>query len=652
MKTIEHLLTPVKINAMELTNRVVMPPMGTKLGDDGGAVSEANLAYWRRRSQSGAGLYIAEILAVSRVGQVSLGSLGIWDDSFVPGLRGIVEIVHARGGKIAAQLHHCGRESLMHTRHKDAVAPSAVPSFIFGRLGTPREMTRDEIHQTVLDFGAAAVRARDAGFDAVELHGAHGYLLMQFLAAHSNTRRDEYGGDFRSRSRFMRECLQEVRRRVGPSFPILLRISGEECIEGGYGIEDVVTIVPDLVAAGADALHVSFGTHADASHSNDTPNASAPVEYAPGFKVHLARRVKEVARVPVITVGRFTDPYVMDEVIARGDADLVAVGRQHLADPDFLENARRGHPEDTIECIACNQGCIERMSLEARSVRCAINPETGQEFHRPVGPAPVRRSVWVVGAGPAGLTAAFEASRLGHEVTLFDREQVLGGQIRYAQKATGKTIYGKWIETLAGRCRKNGVDIRTGTEVTVDMVEKAKPDVTILATGAVESTPAIDGVDTPMVCDAWSLLDGGVRPGQHVVVIGGGLVGMETADYLCQHGVPDVTLVEVRPRAPVSPASSHGTMLHRRLAKAKAKLCFGTTVDRIEVGAVTVSAAGGTRVLAPVDQVVLATGVTSRRGLAAALEARGIPHVVVGDAQEPRRIIEATEEAARVAWKI
>ena len=287
-------------------------------------------------------------------------------------------------------------------------------------LEAPRALARGELREMENSYVAAALRARSAGFDAVEVHGAHGYLLMQFLSAHSNQRTDQYGGDFRGRSRFMIECLKEVRRQVGPDFPVSIRISGEECIKNGYTISDMETIIPDLVSAGVDIINVSFGTHGSPSVNIDTPNPSAPVEYAPGFKAYLARRMKEVAAVPVISVGRYTDPDFMDDVIARGDADMIAVARQHLADPDFLKNALAGHPEDTLECLACNQGCIERLSLEARPIRCAINPQTGQELIYPAGPAAVRRKVWVIGGGPAGLTAAFEAARLSHQVTLFE----------------------------------------------------------------------------------------------------------------------------------------------------------------------------------------------------------------------------------------
>ncbi len=652
MKKLEHLLAPIKVKGLEIPNRLVMPPMGTRLGNDDSTVSEANLAYMRRRAQSGAGLIITEITEVHPRGSNSPQSLGVWDDRFIPGLKELADVVHEQGSKIALQLHHCGRESLLQTKNGTALAPSAIPSYRFGSFGTPREMTLEQVQEAIHSFGAAAARARMAGYDGVELHAAHGYLLMQFLSAHSNQRKDAYGGDFRARARFIIECLQEARKQVGKDFPISLRVSGEECLRNGYTISDMQTIIPDLVQAGADIINVSFGTHGNAKVSIGPPNASAPPEFEQGFMAHLARKIKDVTHVPVIAVGRFTDPLVMDQTIARGDADMIAVARQHLADPDFLKNAIEGHPEDTCECLACNQGCIERLIFEQKTIRCAINPETGQELIYPRNPAKTSRKVWVVGAGPAGLAAAFEAARLGHSVTLFEKDQETGGQLRFAEKAPHKSVYGKWMRTLTAKCRKKGVDIKTGTELTEEMIAKGKPEAVILATGADQAPCPVSGVKTEVVCNAWQVLDGEVKPKDNVVVIGGGLVGMETADFLCAKGLRNITLVEVLPEPPVPPVTAHATMLHRRLAAAGAGLMFNTTVKKIEEGSVVIITDGKERKLEPVSQVIVAVGVTSRQALKGMLKEKNIRHFIIGDTKDPRRIIEATTEGARAAWEI
>ena len=644
MNLFPSLFSPIKIKSLELTNRAVMPPMGTNLGNLDGTVSEANLAYIKRRARGGAGLIITEIASVHPSGSAIGNELGAYDDRFIPGLKKIVDAVHAAGSKIALQLHHAGRESLYLLQEGKAIAPSAIRSLVFGL--PPREITREEIQEIIAAFGASALRAREAGFDAVEVHGAHGYLLTQFLSALSNKRDDEYGGSLINRSRFMVEVLQEVRRRVGPDFPVSLRLSVEECIKGGYTFEDIQPILPNLVKAGADILHASLGTHGSPGGIT-----SAPFEYQPGFNVWRAKKLKEAVGLPVIAVGRFTDPSLANEVIARGEADLVAFGRQYLADPDFLTKAREGRPEDIRKCIACNQGCIERLILGEGKIRCALNPETGQEIIYPQGPAAVRRNVWVVGSGPGGLTAAFEAARLGHKVTLFEKEEETGGQLRFASKAPFKDHYGAWASWLTIQAEKMGVILHTGTEVTESMISEGNPDVVILASGGEQVKPDIPGIDLPLVCNAWQVLGGAVASGKHAVVIGGGLIGMETADYLCQKGT-QVTLVEVLKRSPVLKITSHGYMLHTRLKEGGCRLLFNTAVKKIEESSVTVLIEGREQILSPVDQVITAVGLKPHNELKEILQARKIRHFIIGDALQPRRIIEATEEGARAAWNL
>jgi len=519
MDNLKHLLAPITIKKMNLANRVVMPPMGTNLGNPDGTVSEANIAYLKRRARGGPGFLITEISAIHPSGMVIPSELGSYDDRFIPGLKKLSDLIHEAGSKAALQLHHGGRECFLLLKEGKAIAPSPIRSLVYGM--TPREMTRAEIQEMVFAFGSAAFRAKEAGFDAVEVHGAHGYLLTQFLSALSNQRADEYGGSLRDRSRFVLEVLREVRGRVGEEFPVSLRLSVEEFIKGGYTPEDLQPILPEFVKAGADIIHASLGTHGSPGGVT-----SASVEYPPGFNVERAKKMKAAVSVPVIAVGRFSDPRPADEAIARGDADLVAFGRQFLADPDFLIKAKEGRFEEIRRCIACNQGCIERLMLMEGTIRCAINPETGQEKIYPQAPAPNKRKVWVVGGGPAGLTAAGEAARLGHQVRLFEKEGTPGGQLRYASKAPFKKIYGEWGEWLAGQARKMGVKIQTGIEATEAMIAQEKPEAVILAGGGEKIPLEVPGIGLPHVCDAWQILGGQRPPGKQAVVIGGGLIGM------------------------------------------------------------------------------------------------------------------------------
>ena len=433
---------------------------------------------------------------------------------------------------------------------------------------------------------------------------------------------------------------------MGPDYPVSIRLSAQEFIKGGYSVEDMQTIIPDMVKAGADMIHASFGTHGSPGGITQ-----APGEYAPGFNVWIAKKIKDVTSVPVIAVGRFTDPAAADEAIAKGDADLIAFGRQFLADPDFLIKAKAGRTADIRQCIACNQGCIEREMLGEGNIRCSINPETGQETIYPEGPSKKPQNVWVVGSGPAGLIAASEAERLGHKVTLFEKKKIMGGQIRYAQVPPHKEIYGEWIDWQIGQIEKSKVTIKKETEVTEALLAEGKPDYVIVATGGEKITPPIAGIDKPFVCDAWQILDKRVAPKENVVVIGGGLIGMEVADYLSEKGVK-VTLVEMLKRSPVLKITSHGYMLHNRLRERGCRLIFGIKVTTIGDGCVECSADNEASTISPVDQVVVAVGMKPVNTLGGVLEKLGIAFAVVGDAHTPRRIIEATEEGARAVWTL
>ena len=639
---LESLLSPIKIRNMELANRCVVPPMGTNLGNLDGTVSEKNLAYMKRRAESGVSLIITEIMGVHPSGCVGLG---IYDDRFIPGLKQLVDVIHDAGSKAALQLHHAGREAMLQLEEGEAIGPSAAPSFVYGI--PPKEMSLDDIQMIIRSFGDGAVRAQAAGADAVEIHGAHGYLIAQFLSVHANQRTDEYGGSFANRARFMIEVVAEVRKRVGEDYPILMRLSAEEFIKHGYQVEDIVGILPDLVAAGTDVIHASIGTHGSPGGIT-----SAPAEYDAGWNVERAKKIKDAVDIPVIAVGRFTEPREADGVVASGDADMVAFGRQLLADPDFLNKAREGRVDDIRRCLACNQGCIERLMLEKdSSVRCAINPETGQELIAPKGPTETPRRVWVIGSGPAGLTATLEAANLGHEVTLYEKSDQLGGQVHFARRAPYKKVYGDWIDWLAAQIEKKGVTVKTGVTVTDEMLENGDPEVVILATGGQKSTPEINGLDQPIVSDAWQILNGEKPAGKNVVIIGAGLIGMETADFLVNQG-SQVTLVELLQHSPVLKITGHGYQLHRRLRTANVQFRFSTTISKIAGDSVTLSCENKDEVLEGIDQVVLAVGMQPRTELKETLQNKGIRHFVVGDTVQVRRIIEATEEGAKAAWDI
>jgi 2,4-dienoyl-CoA reductase-like NADH-dependent reductase (Old Yellow Enzyme family)/thioredoxin reductase len=642
MNRYDNLFSPITIGTMELSNRVVMPPMGTLLGNPDGTVSDEVIAYLKRRAEGGPGLIMTEIVGVHPNGLSINSQLSAFDDRFIPGLKRLVDVAHERDIKIAMQIHHAGRESFFMLAEGKAIGPSAIPSLIYGM--PPREMTEEDIGEIITAFGSAARRGREAGFDAVEVHGAHGYLLTQFLSELSNQRTDGYGGSMKNRARFITEILAEVRKEVGKDFPLSLRLSVDECIKGGYTARDIAPILPDFVRAGVDMIHASFGTHGSPGGIT-----SAPIEYEPGFNAWLAREVKEAVNVPVIAVGRFTEPALADEVIARGDADLVAFGRQFLADPDFLTKAKEGRSGDICTCIACNQGCIERLMLGEGKIRCAINPETGQETIYPQGPAAKPRTVWVIGAGPGGLTAAHEAARLGHNVTLFEEKGETGGLVRIGSKAPFKKAYGEWIEWLTREAEKKGVTIITNATVSDEMIREKRPERVILATGGTPIVPDIPGIDLENVRDALEILAGNEKPGNNVVIVGGGQTGMEVADFAASRG-SSVTIVEMLKRSPVMKLTSHGYMLHRRVRESRCTLLLNTTVKKIEKNLVVIESEGEERILSPVDQVIVAAGIEPCDVLTKTLEEENIPYFIIGDAKKPRRIMEATDEGAQAAW--
>jgi 2,4-dienoyl-CoA reductase-like NADH-dependent reductase (Old Yellow Enzyme family)/thioredoxin reductase len=644
MSLLDIIFSPIRIKDLELQNRAVMAPMGTSLGNEDGTVSDALIAYIRRRAIGKPGLIITGVAAVHPTGPSIKNQVGVYDDKFIPGLRRLAGAIHDFSGKAALQLHHAGRESFHLLKKGSAIAPSAIPSLVFGM--TPKEMTKEDISEIIRAFGAAALRAKQAGFDAVEIHGAHGYLLGQFLSSLSNTRKDEYGGDLHGRKRFTLDVVSEVRKQVGDSFPVSIRISAEEFIKGGYTVSDILPILPDVVKVGADIIHVSIGTHGSPGSIT-----TAPAEYKPGFNAWRAAKFKEVVNVPVIAVGRFSDPLLAAQIVHEGKADLVSFGRQFLADPDFLIKTKEGRIEDVRKCIACNQGCIERLLFERKKIRCAINPETGQENIYPHTKAKAPKKVWIVGGGPAGLIAAYESARIGHSVELFEKDDTTGGQIRYACVPPYKGLYGEWISWLTDKIRELGVQIHLGAQVTDNTIRDEHPSILISAIGAEQIIPNIPGINLPHVCNALDILGRKVKLKKNIVIIGGGLIGMEVGDYAATKKC-NITIVEILEKSPVSKASSRGYFLYRRLKDAKCTFLFGSKIASIEANSAIVQTNRKNWKMDPVDQVIIAAGMKRRINFEKTLEEENIRHFIVGDAVEPRRIIEATEEGAKAAWSI
>ncbi|HPN85480.1 MAG TPA: FAD-dependent oxidoreductase [Smithella sp.] len=639
----EHLFSPFTINGMTLKNRAVMPPMATGYGNADNTVSERLLAYLERRAQGGTGLIITEVCAVDPRGKGFPNEIGVWSDDFIGALSRIPAALHRHGAKAALQLHHAGRETFEAVLGKKPEAPSAIPSAV---LGQPCEaMSLERIAEIVRAFAQAAGRARQAGFDSVELHGAHGYLLNQFLSPFSNNREDEYGGSEENRMRFILEVIAAARKAVGDDFPLWIRISADEMVRGGYDFSLMRRLAPRMVTAGVDAIHCSVGVYS-------TPGglSIASMDTEPGFNLFRARALKEVVSVPIIGVGRINDPAMADQAIARGDADLISFGRQHLTDPDFIEKARRGSLEDIRRCTACNQGCIERLSFEMKSTTCSFNPECGREYKGPVLPAGTPKKVWVIGAGPAGLSAALVLAARGHQVEVFEKESQPGGQLLSASRPPHKAVFMDWVNWALRRLKQWSVPLHCSHPVSADDIKKAAPDAVIVASGAYPVTASIPGLKSELVADARDVLTGNIKLAGPAVVLGAGYVGMETADYLLANGIA-VTVLEMQTLPPVNRFSAHGYWLHKRIKDSGGKIIFGARVLGIENNIVRYVQADK-----PSEEkaslIVTAMGAKSENTLEDVLNALAVPYRVVGDARSPRRILEAIHEGYKAGEEI
>ena len=638
------LFEPGRIGRMELKNRIVMPPMGTGYGAEGGYVSQRLIDYHEARARGGVGLIITEVTAPSLQCQASSYLLTLGDDSHIPGFRDLADAVHRHGAKLAVQLQHSSWEIRDGSPIQVGPSPVMVPARVMGISGKPtHELTTGEIARIVEWFASATRRAKEAGCDGVELHGAHQYLVASFLSASTNQRQDEYGGTAEKRARFLVEIIRATREAAGPEFPIWPRLNGQEFgIENGVTIEETEQIVPMLVEAGAQAIHVSgYGAGSSAIR--------APISDRPGFLVPLAERVKKTTQVPVIAVGRL-DAELGESVLAEGKADFIAIGRRLMADPELPNKAAEGRFSEIIPCINC-MDCIERPVSGGRGCACAVNAAMGHEREYEITTAARVKKVVVVGGGPAGMEAARVAARRGHRVVLFEEESTLGGQLTVATLPPYKEDIALLIKYMVDRLVEAGVDVHLNTEATPEAIAEIGPDAVVIATGGLPIVPDIPGIEGANVATAQDVLSGRATAGQNVVIIGGGMVGCETGHFLAEQG-KTVTIIEMLKRmaADVSP------MVRRRLMdglrEKNVSLHTQVTCEEIHDDAVTVTTAEGEKQTISADSVVIAVGYRPNDELSRALEDK-VPEILrIGDSAEPRRIREAIDDVYRTGLSL
>lgn len=630
---------------MELKNRIVMPAMGTGYASADGEVSERWMGYLEARARGGVGLIITEVTAISREGRGFANQPGIYEDRFLPGFKELAKRLHAHGAKVAVQLHHAGRQTIPQWNGGfQPVAPSPIPCPLLQVM--PKELTEEEMQNLIEAFAEGARRAREAGLDAVEIHGAHGYLVGQFMSPASNKRTDTYGLNLQGRMRFPLEIIARVREKVGGEFPILFRISAEERIRQGLTLEESKEIALALQGAGIDALNVSVGTYA-------TPGSPgiAPMDLEPGFLIPLAEAMKGLLKIPVIGVGRIDHPEVAERILAQGCADFLAVGRALLADPDFVVKAEAGKSDRIRKCIACNQGCIDRL-FTGKSVTCLVNPECGRETEFPPAPAAQKKKVLVIGGGPAGLQAARAAALRGHEVTLLEKENFLGGQFLAAAAPPKKQSLKEAMDFLAKEVMATRVKIELGAEASEEKVKALSPDAVIVATGSRPILSEMKGLHHLPVITAQDVLLGKKEVSvQNILVIGGGMVGVEVADFLAEKG-KRVTVVEMTKQLASGVGPGHWYYVRHRLRTSGVRIITQAIVEEVRQKAVTLRVGEELENLEGIEMIVLALGVRSRNEMVEKLK-EIVPEIyVIGDARETRNALEAVLEGVKVGGKI
>jgi 2,4-dienoyl-CoA reductase-like NADH-dependent reductase (Old Yellow Enzyme family)/thioredoxin reductase len=649
------LFQPLQIGRLTLPNRLLMTTVKLGYATPDGAVTERHIGFYVRRAEGGVGLIVTEPLYVQRNGRELPTQLGIDDDRLVAGLQSLVETVHQAGGRIMAHINHAGRAANPKLVPDGArVSASAVPCP--ANRVTPRPLSRAEIAEVVTAFGKAARRVVDAGFDALEIPFSHGYLIHQFLSPHSNRRRDDYGGSWANRLRFGREVLAAVRRSTGEGFPLVVRMNAKDYVEGGLTLDDAEALAPALEAMGVDALSVTSGTMCESVPFCLYPTGTPKANLLP-----MAAAIRQKVDIPVAVAGRIRSPDVAREALAEGNADWVGLGRALLADPDWPLKARTGDEEAILLCAACHQGCLARLR-QGYGTSCMFNPLTGRESEIQILPTREPRQVMVVGGGPAGMEAALVAAQRGHQVTLYERDDRLGGRLREAVSVPYKEEFADLIRYQQVHVERNGVTVRLNTEVTPELVAAEAPDAVVVATGAEPIVPRFPGLEMSQWLTAYDLLDGKATvTTDSAFIVGAGTAGLETAEHLARRGVRSI-VVKRKPEVGGKLDPLAQTTLLRRLEGLGVDVRTGVEVVRFET-----DQAGQTTVVAqpyprrqdaeemrfPAETVIIALGLRAKDGLAEALRARdGLQVKVAGDCIEPREALEAVWEGFEVGRKL
>jgi len=656
----DPLFEPIKINQLELKNRICMPAMHMNMAVNF-EVSDQLIDFYAERARGGVGVITVGYATVDEYsGNVT--NIGAHKDEFIPGLKRLAHAIQENGARAVVQINHAGRYNFsFFLDGKQAVAPSAVPSRMTRE--TPRELTIDEIKEIVNRFSQAAARVKKAGYDGVEVLSGTGYLISEFLSPFTNKRVDDYGGSFENRMRFGLEVMQAIRQEVGADFPLIVRMNGNDFMPGGNGRRDLQEYAQRLVQVGVDALNINVGWH-----EARVPQIVTSVPR--GVFGYLAKGIKELVDVPVISGHRINDTATAREMIGDGLCDMVAMGRPLIADPFLPQKAKAGHEKGIVHCIACAQGCFDNL-FKLKPVECLCNPKAGHEKETAVEKTKAPKKVMVVGGGAAGMSAALSAREKGHNVTLCEKGSRLGGQLYLASAPPGREEFAELAKDLEYQVAQSTINVVLNQCVDEALLDHEKPDTVILATGALPIKPPIPGVELPHVVQAWEVLQETAVTGRRVVIVGGGAVGVETALFLAEkgtlspqalkfllvnraedpedlyelatRGTKNIVVIEMIDKMgkDIGKTTRWGILqdLSRQGIQTKA------TTKALEITETCVKAEMDGKIEEiPTDTVVLAAGAASYNPLQEFVEKQGIPCKVIGDAAKVALAFDAVHQ--------
>ena len=641
----EKLFEKGHIGPLTIRNRAVMSPMGTDLADTNGNASQRLIAYYAERAKGGIGLIINEYTGVDDVDSIpTQHNLRMAQDYNVKAAEELTRTVHLYGAKIFAQLHHGGATSKSAFTGRQNLSPSGIPMAPGGEL--PREMTLEDIKRVQDKFVAAAVRCKKAGYDGVELHGAHGYLIAQFFSKYYNHRTDAYGGSLENRCRFIDEIIAAIRAKLG-RYPISVRICGDEMTpEPGFlTLEDGLEIGRHLEAQGIDCINISNG-----SSWNGNANCE-PFSYTPGWKKHVAKAFKAALHIPVIATNTIKDPDFAESLLEEGVCDFVALGRSQFADPNFINKAKAGHPEQIRKCISCMY-CRERLLGNAMPVECSMNPRLGREYRyrwQDLQKNGAGRPVVVVGGGPGGMECAILLAKRGFAVTLLEKSGALGGTLNIAKLPPFKANLQGITDVMALEMAEAGVTVKLNTEATPELVSSMNPVGVFLAVGAPPVVPGtIPGIEKAVLAE--DVILGKAPCKGSVALIGTGLTGLECAEMILEQGHP-LTMVEMNPAVGQGIYNVVFNDIYSRIQPHDPVVLTRHKLTAVTDDGVTAEdlSTGETKTIAA-DTVVLALGTHNQEAMAEQFEAAGLTTVLVGSAETPGRIAGATRDGFEKAW--